>query len=102
MALTISAGDLGGLAMPDFCGRCFWIQRRLEKIPFHIPMPGIFSSIDSYVKNVVRQGFDRDNKLPDWLPVTGNVTGYEPILHWKKYSIAHASTGSTLRGVPDR
>ena len=41
--------------MPDFCERCFWIHRRLKNIPFQIPMPGIFSSIDSYVKNVMRQ-----------------------------------------------
>ena len=101
MPLTISAGDLGNLAMPDFCERCFWIHRRLKNIPFQIPLPGIFSSIDSYIKNVVRQFFDQNHRVPDWLPIAGQISGYEATMHWKKFSVAHDPTGSVLRGVPD-
>ena len=44
--ITIAAKNLGGLAMPGFCARCFWIHMHAEGIPYQI-FPGIFSSIDA-------------------------------------------------------
>jgi len=51
--LRISDKNLGALALPDFCPRCFWIKMKTgNKLPFQI-FPGIFSSIDAYTKHVV-------------------------------------------------
>ncbi len=101
MSLVISAGTLGTLAMPDFCPRCFWIRLRTDKLPFQIPMPGIFSSIDSYVKNVVRRYHERERRLPDWFPPVGEVASIAEIPSYQRYSFAEPKSGVTLRGVPD-
>ena len=101
MALIISAGTLGSLAAPNFCPRCFWIELRMKKVPFRTPVPGIFSSIDSYVKNVVHGYFDANQQLPPWFPDVGRVIGYEAKMHWSKFSVTDEETGVTLRGVPD-
>ena len=37
--LVISAKDLGELAKPDFCSRCFWLKRHARSLPFQI-FPG--------------------------------------------------------------
>ena len=67
--ITISAKNLGGVAMPGFCPRCFWIQMHAEGIPYQI-FPGIFSSIDSYGKRLVHGWFDRHQSAPPWLSET--------------------------------
>ena len=51
--LRISAKNLGELALPDFCPRCFWLKLKAHnRLPFQI-FPGIFSSSDAYTKRVV-------------------------------------------------
>jgi len=51
--LRISAKNIGALALPDFCPRCFWLKLKARnRLPFQI-FPGIFSSIDAYTKRVV-------------------------------------------------
>ncbi len=45
--ITISAKNLGALAMRNFCPRYFWIGMHMDRLPYQI-FPGIFSSIDSY------------------------------------------------------
>ena len=47
--LRISAKNLGELAKPDFCPRCFWLRTHAKRLPYQI-FPGIFSSIDAYTK----------------------------------------------------
>ena len=43
--IRISAKNLGKLALPDHCPRCFWLQLRIGfKLPFQV-FPGIFSSL---------------------------------------------------------
>lgn len=101
MSLVISVGTLGSLAMPGFCPRCFWIKLKCERLPFQIPMPGIFSSIDSYVKNVVRRYYDREKKLPDWFPYIGKIAGLAEIPSYQRFSVTEPHSGATLRGVPD-
>ncbi len=101
MSLVISAGTLGSLAMPNFCPRCFWIRLKCDRLPFQIPMPGIFSSIDSYVKNVVRSYYGKEGKLPDWFPNVGEVTNIMDIPSYQRFSIVDPESGVTLRGVPD-
>ena len=74
--LRISAKNLGALAMPGFCPRCFWIKVRCEhKLPYQI-FPGIFSSIDSYAKRIVHGWFDRHGSAPAWLADLGAIKTY--------------------------
>ncbi len=96
--LTISAKTLGGLAMPDFCPRCFWLELCARKLPYQI-FPGIFSSIDSYVKKVVEEWFERRGGAPPWLRELGEIRGSIRPPHYSKFSVSEG--GVTLRGEPD-
>jgi hypothetical protein len=100
-AIRISGKDLGAIALPDFCPRCFWIKRNApEGIPYQI-FPGIFSSIDSYSKNVVHGWFDRHKKPPVWLNQLGDIIGYLPPPHFSKFNFVEPKTGVNLTGAPD-
>ena len=96
----ISGKNLGSLAMPDCCPRCFWLhQHAPEGIPYQI-FPGIFSSIDSFTKKVVHRWFDDYGCPPPWLEAL-DVTGYrEPPSH-QRFRMRHAGTGMLLTGAPD-
>jgi hypothetical protein len=98
--IVISAKNLGALAMPGFCARCFWIQMHADGLPFQI-FPGIFSSIDSYGKKLVHGWFDRNRSAPPWLARLGNVAGYVNPPHYSKFSIVDAASNVNLRGTPD-
>ena len=98
-AFRISAKDLGSLAMPDCCERCFWIHRHY-KIPFQI-FPGIFSSIDSYTKKVVHGYFEKYKKAPDWMAPLGKIKNYVEPPSRKEFRVFDDSSGVTLTGVPD-
>jgi hypothetical protein len=102
--LTIPSRTLGQLLMPNFCARCFWIGLGCEgKLPFQIPFPGIFSTIDAYGKNIIHDYFDRNQKLPPWYPDIGEVTSYltSTKLHWSKFYYEDPETRIALRGTPD-
>jgi hypothetical protein len=100
-SIRISGKDLGALAMPGFCERCFWIQRHaVGGLPFQI-FPGIFSSIDSYTKKVVHSCFDRNKRAPQWLGGIPDIVTYLDPPHYTKFSYSDASIGVTLRGTPD-
>jgi hypothetical protein len=64
-ALRLSGKNLGDLAAPGHCPRCFWLKNRLA-LPYQF-FPGIFSSIDAYSKRVTDRTFERLGKLPAWL-----------------------------------
>jgi hypothetical protein len=101
--LTLSVGSLAGLALPDACPRCFWIQEKLVgKPPFQFGMPGIFREIDSHAKQLVRSALDQGT-LPSWFPKLGEIVGYLPeeALDWKVFGYSDPHTGIHLRGVPD-
>lgn len=98
--LRISAKTLGSLALPEFCPRCFWIQMRVRNLPYQI-FPGIFSSIDSYGKNVVHGWFDRHGTSPPWLGDLGDVLGYEKPPHHSKFYTLDSETEVLLTGSPD-
>jgi len=102
--LAISARTLGALALDDFCPRCFWVQQHAKgKLPYQMPMPGIFISIDRYAKDLVHTHFDSRKRLPSWYPKIGKVSGYVPsqILHWSKFFVEDPETNIRLRGEPD-
>ena len=99
--MRISAKNLGALALPDFCPRCFWLQAKMGfKLPFQI-FPGIFSSIDSYSKTVTHLHRHHSGHLPAWMEQTG-IMG-EPVegLHHSRFQSIETEYGMLLTGVPD-
>ena len=99
--IRISAKNLGELALPNFCPRCFWLKQRLNnKLPFQI-FPGIFSSIDSYTKTIVHSWFDAHKCCPVWLQGIGELTGYVNPPHFSKFNIVDPDTNILLTGTPD-
>jgi hypothetical protein len=99
--IRISAKDLGVLALPNFCPRCFWIRMHCaNKLPFQI-FPGIFSSIDSYTKKVTSAHFARYDQLPSWLGKLGEIGKPVKVPHYSKFCIVDQKTNILLSGVPD-
>jgi len=99
--IRISAKNLGQLALPDYCPRCFYIKLKLNNIlPWQI-FPGIFSTIDSYSKKITWQYFEKYKKVPPWFDEYGEFKGLLPVPGWSKFSIVDAETGIMLTGVPD-
>ena len=99
--IRISAKNLGALALPDFCQRCFWIRMHVQdKLPYQI-FPGIFSSIDSYGKRLVHGWFDRHRTPPAWLSSLGDIRGYVNPPHYSKFFVLDSETSVLLSGTPD-
>ncbi len=99
--IIVSAKNLGGLARPKFCERCFWIKLKLgTKLPFQI-FPGIFSSIDSYSKKLVHSWFDKHNGPPAWLARLDGITGYREPPNFREFYVVDEKSGVRLRGEPD-
>jgi len=96
--LQISGKDLGALALPGFCPRCFWIQRRAD-LPWQV-FPGIFSSIDSYSKKVVHGHFDARG-APAWLAPLGKLKGYLNPPSAQRFRVPVDAYGVLLTGAPD-
>ena len=77
--IRISAKNLGQLALPNYCPRCFYIKLKLNnKLPWQI-FPGIFSTIDSYSKKITWQYFKKYKKVPSWFDEYGEFKGLLPV-----------------------
>ena len=100
MALTISATVLGELAQPGLCPRCFWTKLKSRRLPYQ-QFPGIFSSIDRYVKRVTHAHFEQVGNLPAWFPQVGDVVTLEQVPHYTRFRVTDPKSGVTLRGEPD-
>lgn len=99
--IKISAKELGVLALPNFCPRCFWIKMHCaNKLPFQI-FPGIFSSIDSYTKKVTSAHFARYNRLPSWLGELGELGKPVRVPHYSKFCVVDQKADVLLSGMPD-
>jgi PD-(D/E)XK nuclease superfamily protein len=99
--LRISAKNLGALALPGACERCFWFRLKTRfDSPWSI-FPGIFSSIDRYTKRVVEEWHARNGAVPAWLSECGNVVACEPIPSPKAFRTIDAVNGIELTGTPD-
>ncbi len=99
--IRVSAKDLGVLALPNFCPRCFWIKMHCaNKLPFQI-FPGIFASIDSYTKKVTNVYYARHNQLPAWLGELGDLGKPVKVPHYSKFGVVDEGTDILLRGMPD-
>jgi hypothetical protein len=100
-SIQISAKNLGQVALPSFCVRCFWVRLRCrDKFPFAI-FPGIFSSIDSYSKKVTAAHFAKHARLPAWFDGFGVTGAPVKVPHWSKFNFTDRDTNITLTGVPD-
>lgn len=99
--IRISASRLGEILEDDICQRCYWLKLRLNHhMPFDI-FPGIFSSIDSYTKDIVRSWFDVHGMPPHWLSPLGPITGYEEPKSWREFQTTDHEYGINLRGEAD-
>jgi hypothetical protein len=99
--LRISGKNLGQLALPNFCPRCFWLKMHTgDKLPWQI-FPGIFSSIDSYTKKVTSQHYQRHRRIPMWFDEFGNLGEPIAVPHHSVFRIVDEATDILLTGVPD-
>jgi hypothetical protein len=99
--IRISAKQLGELALPYSCPRCFWIKLRVRnKLPYQI-FPGIFSTIDSYNKKLTTFHFNRYGVLPGFFKQF-NITGLpEKVPSFHHFQIHDTEHDVLLTGVPD-
>ncbi|HWD93697.1 MAG TPA: PD-(D/E)XK nuclease family protein [Verrucomicrobiae bacterium] len=99
--IQISAKNLGALALPDFCPKCFWIRMQCrDKLPFQI-FPGIFSSIDSYSKKITAAHFDLHGRSPRWFDGFGELGRPIAVPGWRAFQVVDQDTNIVLTGVPD-
>ena len=99
--MRISAKNLGLLALPDSCPRCFWMRARLGwKAPWAI-MPGIFSSIDAFSKRAILAYFERHECFPPWISGRWSDARPIPTPHHSTFRLTDPKTGIVLTGVPD-
>jgi len=97
--LQISAKDLGPLNLDDFCERCFWIKRHDRDLPYQMPFPSIFYSIDGYTKFIIKRYFARYNRLPDWL---GGIGDIETLIEVPQRGYSITKDSITITGIPDQ
>ena len=87
--------------MPHCCKRCFYIKLKLnQKLPWQI-FPGIFSSIDSYSKNITWTYFEKYKKLPPWFSPFGDFIEPISVPHHNRFYIIDEKTNIRLTGTPD-
>ena len=99
--MRISAKNLGILALPDCCERCFWMRAKLGwRAPWAI-MPGIFSSIDAFSKRAILAYFERYHRFPPWIAGRWSDARPLPTPHHSAFRLTDPETGIVLTGVPD-
>ena len=99
--MRISAKNLGILALPDCCPRCFWMRAKLGwKSPWAI-MPGIFSSIDGFSKRSLLAFYKTNSHFPPW--IAGHWADVRPLKspHHSTFRLTDPETEIVLTGVPD-
>ncbi len=96
----ISATQLGELSQRWTCPRCFWVRSRLKgQLPYQ-QFPAVFSQIDRFSKDLIKQSFDR-GELPEWIKVHGNFREALPVPGHQKFKAFDKDSGFLLGGVPD-
>jgi len=99
--IRISAKNLGQLALPNYCQRCFYLKLKLQfKLPYQI-FPGIFSSIDSYSKKITWGYYDKFKKLPPWFNKLGNFSKPIKAPGRNQFYYIDQETNIKLTGVVD-
>ena len=100
MNITISATELGHYATRYSCLRCAWVRMHIKDLPYQ-SFPAIFSSIDSFTKNVIATYYEKYSSLPDWMDDIGNVIENLKPPNWRKFHRTDGGTGITVRGEAD-
>jgi hypothetical protein len=99
--LRISGKNLGALALAKACPRCLWLKLYLKhRLPYQI-FPGIFSSIDSYSKRLVRDWFEEKAKSPSWLSELGPIHPCRKVPHFSEFQVLDERYNILLTGAPD-
>ncbi len=96
--MRLTAKGLGD-ALPDACPRCLWVSLRFD-LPYQ-RFPGVFNTIDRFLKNTVHRALDDTGRLPPWFPDIGAVASYEKDLSYRRFSVWHEELGVDLAGSPD-
>jgi len=98
--LEISATQLGELSQRWTCPRCFWLRSQLKgQLPYQ-QFPAVFSHIDRFSKDLIKQSFDR-GELPEWIKVHGDFREALPLPGHQKFKAFDQDSGVLLGGVPD-
>jgi CRISPR/Cas system-associated exonuclease Cas4 (RecB family) len=96
----ISATQLGELSQRWTCPRCFWLRSKLKgQLPYQ-QFPAVFSQIDRFSKDLIKQSFDR-GELPEWIKVHGDFREALPVPGHQKFKAFDKDSGFLLGGVPD-
>ena len=96
----ISATQLGELSQRWTCPRCFWVRSRLKgQLPYQ-QFPAVFSQIDRFSKDLIKQSFDR-GELPEWIKQYGDFSKALPVPGHQKFTALDQDSGILLGGVPD-
>lgn len=99
--VQISGKNLGALALPDCCERCYYLKLRMQnKLPFSI-FPGIFSTIDSWTKRLVRNWFEKEGEPPQWLKELGKIRPCIRVLGHTEFRTFIPKYNLLLTGAPD-
>ena len=110
MSVRVSGKTLAELAMSGTCPSCFRMKVYLnsldntykKKIPFQMPMPGIFANIDSHIKQVVKHCFESKKEMPCWFPDIGTkIISIEDPPGWQNFNIYIEKYDLTLTGALD-
>ncbi|MBI2611748.1 hypothetical protein HYW54_03315 [Candidatus Gottesmanbacteria bacterium] len=108
--LKISGKNLAELALPNTCSTCFRIKVNLDaqmsierkKIPYQMPMPGIFANLDSHIKQVVKHYFEMHGRVPSWFPNIGSqIVSIESPPGWQKFNAFISEYNIFLTGALD-
>lgn len=97
-SLRISAKSLGD-ALPDACPRCLWVTLHFD-LPYQ-RFPGVFSTIDRFIKRTVHEAMDHRGRLPEWFPDIGPPRAYERDLSFRRFRVEFPDLGLELAGSPD-
>jgi hypothetical protein len=96
-----SGKALGALALPLCCLRCYWLRLAVRsRLPFAL-FPGIFASIDSYTKRVVRDWYAAHSKLPPWLRELRALRPCDKVPGHSQFQVIDSKYQILLTGVPD-
>ena len=97
---TTPAKRLGWLNQPDFCPRCFYLQKLIGfKKPWPIPMP-IYTALDRIQKQIVETAIHETGAPPPWLTEVGPISGYIDPPHHSKFFF-DTKAGVRVRGQAD-
>lgn len=96
---TVSVKLLASLALPDSCPRCNWFKFKMDgKFPLSV-FPGVFNSLDSYIKALTAQSIAVHRELPPAMRALGLSGTPLPPMHYTKFFMSYGDL--VVRGAYD-